>query len=886
MLSILLWSRSLAKVVAFWFAVALSAAIAGHAGAEWYALDPSAVEGAAYHMTVLDDGPDVLELLVEVPGLDIAPRSRGDVVTMPGAALVGEIGRPALPSIRRLVQFPSPVARVRVIDIDEARIPGVFPAPQQPLVTDLDPAPSFAMDAPSYASGLWFPASVARLSETARWSGLTVATLVVNPVRANPATGELRVARTMRLRVEFDVPSPAPFVTTPHRRALFEAALLNHALLPDARPPVKNAAPRTLFVVDDAFEDDPALADLVAAHESTESVEVSFVADGAPALSVYDLIESAYEAADPPALESVIIVGDASDTGVPLIAGTQGRYGDAPFGFLDGDDLLADIAIGRFPAADAGALRAMVDKTLLWRNGAVNGDWLSRALLVAHRQGYPEKYTAASEEIRTWPYAYPPPDFITVYGGETATNATLANRLADGAAIVNYRGHGDRESWFGWSAASEDFDREAVDALADNDKPCVLFAIACDNADLTWTEPSFAERWMTHPSGAVAVLGSIYASYTVPNHEFDKFLFRALYDDGLASLGAMANKANADLWAFFQGDETYESYAAKNIEMYVWLGDPTLEIPISPVRGPGDLQAEALSASSIRLTWLDRSDNEDRFVIESAAEGGDWTELDVVAAGSTSYTSDGWTEAERRLFRVRAFSGEDASPYSGVAATATLPSPPDGLTAQVLSSRAVTLTWTDRSSGEDSYRVLRRFAGVGSFDLVAEPAADATAFADEDLEEATAYEYVVEAVSSGGASGVSPVSALTLPEAPSDLAASVESNRVILLWDDRSDGEDGTRIYRRRLEETAFALVAVLGADAEEYLDVVTDGAGEWVYAVSAFNPSGESRAAQDATVTVEAISTDEAFNDDDADSDTDADVGDRDDEEASGCGC
>ncbi|MCC6159769.1 MAG: hypothetical protein IT350_17080 [Deltaproteobacteria bacterium] len=585
-------------------------------------------------------------------------------VVIPGAGSTGTIGGPELPAIRRWMQVPDGATiRVRVIAVETIWVPVGLIAPRRDFTTDLESPATLAFDPHAYfAPDRSEP--IVRAGRGAVMGGVRARTLAIDPVIYDAARGEAEIVTRLRAEIRFS--KPLTIIRGRSKAQRLAATLLNFDPLRFASAPARDDAPVTLVLHDDAFEGDASLDDLVAAHETEGPVEAVAVADGADPEAIYATIASAYAASDPPVLTTVLLVGDASATGIPFRMGTTGRIADAPYSFLDGDDLLADVDLGRLPAKDSDELANMTSKTLAWLDGdLLDGDWLSRALLVAHAQGYPFKYTAACEEIRTAAYALPPPDFVPVYGGEGATNATLLAAIDDGAFLITYRGHGLVEEWAEWSSEEEDFDVDDVALIDTGGRPGVVLDVACDNADLNQEDPSFAEAWIAHPDAAVAFLGSVYASYTVPNDQFSRFLFTAMYDDGLARLGDILAVANANLAAYYADDDMYRPYANKNIEMYLWLGDPAIELPIDRLVAPDDLAARATTSRSVLVTWRDRALNEvgyrvwrqaahektPRLVGEVGADRVRFEDRLVRRGVRYSYSVEAWRDAESKMSR-------------------------------------------------------------------------------------------------------------------------------------------------------------------------------------------------------------------------------------------
>ncbi len=93
----------------------------------------------------------------------------------------------------------------------------------------------------------------------------------------------------------------------------------------------------------------------------------------------------------------------------------------------------------------------------------------------------------------------------------------------------------------------------------------------------------------------------------------------------------------------------------------------TIHIP----EAPGKLQASAVSAFQISLTWNDESRNEDGFKIERSTDGTNFTQVAQVPANTTNYLSTGLFPGTTYSYRVRAYNSAGNSRFSKVASANT-----------------------------------------------------------------------------------------------------------------------------------------------------------------------------------------------------------------------
>jgi uncharacterized protein (TIGR02145 family) len=85
--------------------------------------------------------------------------------------------------------------------------------------------------------------------------------------------------------------------------------------------------------------------------------------------------------------------------------------------------------------------------------------------------------------------------------------------------------------------------------------------------------------------------------------------------------------------------------------------------------------------------------------------------------------------------------------------TTVVPAAPENLTGEVISTTAINLTWTDRSTNETGFKIERKLLG-GTFEIVGTKANDITTFSDTGLTPSTNYIYRVYSYNEGGKSPV------------------------------------------------------------------------------------------------------------------------------------
>lgn len=497
---------------------------------------------------------------------------------------IEDVGLPDLPTIHRLVAV-SPLLYYTV-DVRVAA-PVVYDAitlqPIQQELADRGATARFRMNRSLYETDLEIGSETVLLLDRAILAGVTVLPIKLTPIHYNPALSRLTIWTKVRATIRGDMKAgavrPGKLLTpyadyrmTPFRAAQVAALVENPKDVGPrhARPGDQLAARLLVLTSADLEPTAREIASLVAATGQEIAMEV--MPPGATSAAVRAIADRHYRESN---LDDVLIVGD--ETKVPTYVWNGAIVGDAYYGFLDGDDFYADVALGRVPAATALEAQTYLAKLRrydeLRRAGSVNRD----VLLVAHRQLYPEKYTANQERIRTG-NAASRFAFSTQYGGAGATNDSVLASLARGPGIVDYRGHGSATAWAGWDSAGTSFDAAEIARLATPaDRLGIYFQIACDNGAFHQPTRSYAESMLFMPpsgagtqQGAVAVYAATYDTAPSINDRLNRNLFDELALASSPRLGDVTQAASNRLVRDSGGS------ASNNVKTYILFAPPAL----------------------------------------------------------------------------------------------------------------------------------------------------------------------------------------------------------------------------------------------------------------------------------------------------------------------
>jgi len=223
----------------------------------------------------------------------------------------------------------------------------------------------------------------------------------------------------------------------------------------------------------------------------------------------------------------------------------------------------------------------------------------------------------------------------------------------------------------------------------------------------------------------------------------------------------------------------------------------------------------------------------------------DWQTLSTqLAAGSTS-VADVLPTAGVYRYRLATKSTSPYTGYSNISESVAKPAAPRNLIAQFSSNSSISLSWTN-AEGNDSWLKIEKKTGNGSYSEIALLPKDSTSYIDNfavTLNEN--YYYRITAFDSENNKDVSAECriAAVLPQAPSSLSLSLESNtQVKLSWIDRSTNETGFSI-ERKTGTGSYVLLGTVDANSTSFEDNTVSSDYTYTYRVWANSHIGNSTA-------------------------------------------
>jgi Peptidase family C25 len=284
--------------------------------------------------------------------------------------------------------------------------------------------------------------------------------------------------------------------------------------------------------------------------------------------------------------EYVLLVGSEPKL-LPFSSRFINTVTDYPYFCVAGNDNLADVLVGRFPADNTSELDVMVAKTIGYEKTPYLGDtlWYRKALMVAttYQEGGGRVVTAL--ETKRWVreqllnFGFLKVDTVFHDPPYQNPNApeTIRVLVNAGYNIINGRGWGNSNGW-----QYPTFLQGDVSGLSNGWKLPVITSIYCGTANFH-ANPCFGEVWLrtgtpTSPRGGVAFFGASWvATSTRFNNCIDYGIYQGIVREGITSFGAATYRGKIELVKNFPlACDSF--YLRAHMETYNLLGDPSLNL--------------------------------------------------------------------------------------------------------------------------------------------------------------------------------------------------------------------------------------------------------------------------------------------------------------------
>ena len=251
-----------------------------------------------------------------------------------------------------------------------------------------------------------------------------------------------------------------------------------------------------------------------------------------------------------------------------------------------------DIGVGRIPVTSVAVADAIVEKIIAYMKNENAGAWQNVVALLADDGDVdiPNQHMKDAEGVaKIMSESYPSYIVDRIYWDDFVAEKTatglrypevtkaIKNRLAKGALVVNYSGHGSTNLF------SHELTWKASD-MAELKSPRIPFWVtaSCDIGPFDKGENSIAETALVNPNGGAIGLftttRTVLQSYNaILNKEFMKALFSPVNGGGAVAVGDAVRMAKCNVISL-------GSDRSENKLQYVLLGDPALRLKLPEYR--------------------------------------------------------------------------------------------------------------------------------------------------------------------------------------------------------------------------------------------------------------------------------------------------------------
>jgi hypothetical protein len=354
-----------------------------------------------------------------------------DYLNIPGGSNLAEIGKPAVPVVKKLLEIPynydpkmNPIhLSFEILHTEYVEFDGYYVNPAQEDLEDFVNAsiPEFQFNDISYNTNSFFPGELATLeghNKSIILRGHRLLALNLNPIQFNPVTKRVRAYSKIEVRINYDRAEKMRAVSSrllnPNFHEMLQDLVLNYIysptweLLPyhDFSVEERTGSEYLIITHDDFFDEIRPLALWKEKKGVTTTiVKTSDIDAGGPtADDIRTYIKTAYDTWDP-APSYILLVGDSEFIPTNYITAhpsdSHGGFeiaSDMHYVTVDGEDYFPDMYIGRLSVDTGAETTIIVDKILDYEiNPPNDADFYNSAAVSAFFQ----------DEDRWW--AGPPP---------------------------------------------------------------------------------------------------------------------------------------------------------------------------------------------------------------------------------------------------------------------------------------------------------------------------------------------------------------------------------------------------------------------------------------------------------------------------------------------
>ena len=497
-----------------------------------------------------------------------------------------EIGKPHLPRFSRLVAIPfSGEVSLEITFLEDEILSDITIYPRQELQSESQKTnKKFIKDLDFYSSNTIFPAEIAEIDEPAIMRDFRIVNVTINPFQYNPQTKELRIIKNLHFSVNctgsggqnqkvYDRKKSRSF------ESLYKSTIINYEPTIQRNDDFQN--PCYLFIYPDVSSVETFLQPLLdwKHQKGFEVVAANTSETGTTLTEIKSYIQNAYDNWENPP-EFVCLVGDAGGNfSIPtghLDGGAYNGEGDQFYTLLEGDDILADVFIGRLSFNSLFEFQTIVAKILNYEKEPYieQTDWYDNALLVGDPTDSGQSCINTKQSIKEMINLNAPNIYCTeVYDTSLGSWVSqMINSFNNGISYFNYRGFVNLSG----------FNNSSIENLNNGFMLPVAVTLTCITGDFEGTYDCISEKFLkagapNSPKGAIAAIATATGyTHTCFNNCVDAGIFYGIFSDDIYHMGGALNRGKLNLYI------NYPQNPANAVNQFSYwnnlMGDPGMEI--------------------------------------------------------------------------------------------------------------------------------------------------------------------------------------------------------------------------------------------------------------------------------------------------------------------
>ena len=497
-----------------------------------------------------------------------------------------DVGKPNLPRFTRLVAIPAQgEVTFKITSQNDEVIQDITVYPRQNLSSDSKREDnSFVIDEEFYNDEVIFPGQIVEIASPAIMRDYRIVPVTINPFQYSPLENELSIFTNLEITIECNGLGGLNKKTKQNKRSkyfesMYRSTILNYNY--DIRDNGEFQEPCYLFIYPDDANVESVLQILADwKHQKGFDVVMTNTSEtGTTLAEIKSYIQDAYDTWENPP-EFVCLVGDAGGNySIPtghLDGGMYNGEGDHVYTTLEGDDILADVFIGRLSFNSILELQTIVAKILNYEKEPylTQTEWYDKTLLVGDPSDSGPSCIETKQNIKQI-IELQRPDFSFQEVYDTSQGSwvyQIQNGINEGMSYFNYRGFANMSGW----------NNNSIDNLTNGNMMPVVVSLTCLTGDFEGTNDCISERFLKAGSpgnlkGAVAAISTATGNtHTCFNNCVDVGIFHGIFVDEIYHMGGALNRGKLNLYLNYPGNP------ANAVDQFSYwnnlMGDPGMEI--------------------------------------------------------------------------------------------------------------------------------------------------------------------------------------------------------------------------------------------------------------------------------------------------------------------